>query len=90
MSDHARQLLARLQALEAETREALRAIRYATDDLSAALESARQLRHELAALLGGDVSATTDVSAQTSEPVPSVAEYLSAIRSGDICGRARR
>lgn len=57
-----RVLLARLLAVETETREAMRAARFALDDLAAAQETARQVRAELAAVLltqdasvGGDV-----------------------------------
>lgn len=51
---HVRALLARIQATETAAREAMRAARFALDDLATAHETLRQLRAELAAVLGGD------------------------------------
>jgi hypothetical protein len=47
-------LLARLRALDSEVVEAIRALRFGLDDLGAALESGRQVRAQLGALVARD------------------------------------
>lgn len=85
-----RVLLARLLAVEAETREALRAARYALDDLASAHEAGRQVRAELAAVLDvEDVSVVGDASRPV-DAMPTPSSYIVAIHGGDPCGRVRR
>lgn len=86
MTTVAHTLLTRLQAVEAEAREAMRAARFALDDMATAHETARQLRVELAAVPGVD---DASVGADVSE-VPDPHTYARIILGSDPCGRMRR
>lgn len=59
----ARHLLAQIQTSETAAQDAMRGARFAMDDLAAAHQTMRQLRAELAALLGAeDASGVGDAS----------------------------
>ncbi len=86
---HAHQLLARLQTAETVAREAMRAARFALDDMASALEYGRQLRAELAGVLGVENASSGADAPRQADPVPSVEAYCAAILGGDPCGRRR-